>query len=265
MASVSTDRRRGINSSAAIKAPCIAASTGNLTLSAEQTVDGIALVAGDRCFAKDQTDTTEIGIYVVASSTWARAVDFDGTYDVVEGTIVPVSRGTVNSDTYWKISNTGTITIGTTSLTVAATTVLSSAILSDGSVRMAAHFQPVAAGTYSLGVSTGTWTSIHLSSAVNANSAAISSDVIISGALKSSGTVTASSNATITGTATLSSNATIAGTLASSGAVTLSTALIASLLTTGTAGTDPGVSGRLWVSTSTGATAGKFLLVSTGA
>ncbi len=119
MPSVTTDRRRGINSSAAIKVACIAASTVNLTLSGEQTVDAIALVAGDRCFAKDQTDATEIGIYQVGTSDWQREPDFDGSYDVVEGTMIPVSRGSANADSYWRITNTGTITIGTTSLTVA--------------------------------------------------------------------------------------------------------------------------------------------------
>src|SRR5210317_1985871 len=109
MATITTNRRRGVNASAAIKVACIAASTGNLTLSGEQTVDGIALVEDDRVFAKDQTDTTEIGIYTVSTGTWTRALDFDGSYDVVEGTIIPVSRGTANADTYWRITNTGTI------------------------------------------------------------------------------------------------------------------------------------------------------------
>ena len=118
MTSVSSGRRRGLNASTAIKSPVIAASTGNLTLSAEQTVDGIALVDGNRVFVKDQTDGTENGIYLVDTSTWAREPDWDGTGDVVEGTMVPVSRGTTNALTWWIVSNTGTITIGTTALTV---------------------------------------------------------------------------------------------------------------------------------------------------
>jgi hypothetical protein len=120
MAQVSTDRRRGINSSAAIKVACITASTANLTLSGEQTVDGIALVDGDRVLAKNQTDTTENGIYVVSTGAWSRAVDFDGSFDVVEGTLIPISRGTINGDTMWRVTNTGVITIGTTSLTFEA-------------------------------------------------------------------------------------------------------------------------------------------------
>jgi hypothetical protein len=117
MVNVTTDRRRGINASAAVKVACIAASTGNITLSGEQTVDGIALVDGDRVLIKDQTDGTENGIYNVSTGAWSRAPDFDGVIDVQEGTIVPVSRGTVGADTEYRISNTGTITIGTTNIT----------------------------------------------------------------------------------------------------------------------------------------------------
>jgi len=114
MTSVSSGRRRGLNASTAIKSPVIAASTGNLTLSAAQTVDGIALVATNRVLCKNQTDASENGIYAVNSSTWVREPDWDGIGDVVEGTMIPVSRGTTNALTWWLVTNTGTITIGTT-------------------------------------------------------------------------------------------------------------------------------------------------------
>jgi len=118
MATATSTRRRGLTGTAGNKTPCIAGSTANLTLSAEQTVDGIALVADDRVLCKDQTDGIENGIYVVATGAWQRAVDWDGAGDVVEGTMVRVNRGTTNSDTYWRISTTGTITIGTTDVTM---------------------------------------------------------------------------------------------------------------------------------------------------
>ena len=111
-----------------LKSPCIVASTANLTLSGTQTIDGIALVAGDRVLVKDQTTASENGIYAVNTSTWAREPDWDGVIpvvDVVEGTLVPVSRGTANADTIWKVTNTGAITIGTTSVTLALGTSLS--------------------------------------------------------------------------------------------------------------------------------------------
>jgi len=114
---VATDRRQGISSSIAIKVPVRATSTADLTLSGEQTVDGVALVADDRVLVKNQTTASENGIYDVNTSTWSRSPDFDGNLDVGEGTIIPVNNGTTNSDTFWRITNTGSIVIGTTSLT----------------------------------------------------------------------------------------------------------------------------------------------------
>jgi uncharacterized cupin superfamily protein len=266
---VTTNRRRGVNATAAIKVACVCATTGNITLSGEQTIDGIA-TDETRVFVKNQTDATEIGIYRSSTGTWTREPDFDGEFDVAEGTVIPVSRGTANSDTYWRITNTGTITIGTTEITVAATTVLSSAILNDGSVKMIANFLPNVDATYSVGSSTAQWTSLSLSSAMNSNSAAVSSNAVVGGTFTSSGTVTMSSNAqangTFTSVGTLSaSNALAVGDASNlSGTVTMSSDIKASLLTTSLSGTDPGVEGQLWVSTSTGATAGKVLLVSTG-
>ena len=121
MTSATSTRRRGLTGHTTIKSPVITASTvagGNITLSAEQTVDGIALVAGDRVLVKDQTDGTENGIYLVATSTWAREPDWDGVGDVVEGTMTQVNRGTINALTWWLVSNTGTITPGTTDVTL---------------------------------------------------------------------------------------------------------------------------------------------------
>jgi len=117
MATVTTDRRRGITASAAIKVACIAGSTANLTLEGEQTVDGIALVTGDRVLVKNQTSAAENGIYEVDTSSWKREPDWDGSFDVREGTIVPISRGTANSDTMFRISTTGDVIVGTTPVT----------------------------------------------------------------------------------------------------------------------------------------------------
>lgn len=80
--------------------PVKAASTGNLTLSGTQTIDGIAVVGGDRVLAKDQTTALENGIYVVAAGAWTRATDFDTTAEV-QAAVVPVSQGTVNADRFW--------------------------------------------------------------------------------------------------------------------------------------------------------------------
>lgn len=113
MSTTTIDRLNGINSGVAIKAPVRAATTANITLSAEQTVDGIALVAGDRVLVKDQTSSIDNGIYEVATSSWSRTPDFDGSNDVVTGTTVYVNSGTTNANTAWQVTTTGTILPGT--------------------------------------------------------------------------------------------------------------------------------------------------------
>lgn len=126
MTTTTTDRIAGITASVAIKAPCKAATTTNITLSGEQTIDGVACVAGDRVLVKNQSTASQNGIYVVNTSTWERAADFDGTRDVVTGTIVNIIDGTTNGDTFWTVSTTGAIIIGTTSITFTETLIASS-------------------------------------------------------------------------------------------------------------------------------------------
>lgn len=159
MTTITTDRRRGINAGAAIKVSCICATTANITLSGEQTIDGIT-TSGTRLLVKNQTDATENGIYLSGASAWTREPDFDGTYDITEGTLIPVSRGTVNAATFWRVTNTGDITIGTTSITVTAQSLAANAILSDGSVTYAADFLPAITATYDLGSKTVKWEDI---------------------------------------------------------------------------------------------------------
>lgn len=105
----------GVSTSMAVKVPCRVATTGPITLSGEQTIDGVAVVTGNRVLVKDQADDTENGIYVASTTAWSRAKDFDGNRDVTEGTLVKVNNGTVGQG-FWYVSTTGTITIGTSSI-----------------------------------------------------------------------------------------------------------------------------------------------------
>lgn len=81
----------------------IAATTGNITPSGTQTIDGVALVAGQRVLVKDQTNAADNGIYVVDAGTWPRATDMDSTTPIneINGAAVFVEEGTVNADTAW--------------------------------------------------------------------------------------------------------------------------------------------------------------------
>lgn len=128
MASTIIDRATGLSVSAALKAPCLAASSSNLTLSGEQTVDGIALTDGDRVLVNGQTLAYDNGIYLVSTSAWSRAPDMSGSDEVATGTMVAVTGGTSNSGVYW-LTTSGDITLGTTNLTFAYLTFASLASL----------------------------------------------------------------------------------------------------------------------------------------
>lgn len=120
MTSPTVDRRYGIVGGVAFKAPCRAASTGNLTLSGEQTVDTIALVDGDRVLVKNQTTTSSNGVYDVDTSAWTRALDFDGNYDVCKGTLIYVTGGTSVGKGIWTVTSSNPITIDTDAIAFAS-------------------------------------------------------------------------------------------------------------------------------------------------
>lgn len=96
-----------------------AATTANITLSGTQTVDGVALVAGDRVLVKNQTTGANNGIYLVAAGAWTRTTDADNSPsgEVTSGMTVPVEGGgTTNGGTVWLLTTANPITLGTTSL-----------------------------------------------------------------------------------------------------------------------------------------------------
>lgn len=118
MTGTTTGRRYGVNAGIAIKVPCRAGSTANVTLSGEQTIDGIDVVEDDRVLLKDQTDSIENGVWDVSSGDWRRSPDWNGIADVAEGTVVTVNEGAVNGVTSWRVNTSGTITPGTTPVSI---------------------------------------------------------------------------------------------------------------------------------------------------
>jgi hypothetical protein len=113
--SIQTDRLDGLSSSTAIKGPCKAATTANITLSGEQTIDGVSIVDGDRVLVKNQTTAADNGIYVASTGVWNRAKDFSSNRDVKQGTAVLVTGGSTNGPLWW-VTTADPIVIGTTSL-----------------------------------------------------------------------------------------------------------------------------------------------------
>lgn len=102
-----------------VKESVRATTTANITLSGAQTIDGVSLVAGDRVLVKNQTNAEDNGIYVVATSAWARADDADSDADVTSGMFTFVEEGTANADTGWVLTTDNPITVGTTELAFA--------------------------------------------------------------------------------------------------------------------------------------------------
>lgn len=116
MTATTVDRLNGVNSGVAIKVPVRVATTANITLSGLQSIDGVTVVADDRVLVKNQSTASENGIYNASSSGWVRALDFNGNRDVVAGALVQVTEGSTLAGSRWRITTTGAITIGTTSI-----------------------------------------------------------------------------------------------------------------------------------------------------
>jgi hypothetical protein len=95
----------------------VAATTGNITLSGTQTIDGVAVVAGNRVLVRAQTAGAENGIYVVAAGAWARAWDADSAAELRSATVL-VEQGTVNADKRFA-QTADSITLNTTPLVFA--------------------------------------------------------------------------------------------------------------------------------------------------
>lgn len=119
MTSVSTDRRFGINSGAAVKVPCRCATTAAITLNGLQPIDGITVAADDRVLVKNQASSIANGIYSASTGNWLRAPDFDGKFDVKSGTLVLVNGGTANGSRSWRLTTADPVTIGSSALTFA--------------------------------------------------------------------------------------------------------------------------------------------------
>lgn len=98
------------------------ATTANITiataLNADDTLDGVTLVNGDRVLVKNQTAQGENGIYVVGTSP-ARSVDANAAAELTGGTFVFVEEGTVGGDNGFVFTHDGTPSnFGTTAMPV---------------------------------------------------------------------------------------------------------------------------------------------------
>lgn len=88
----------------------------NLATGGLLTIDGVLLVADDRVLVKDQSTTSENGIYVaVDGGAWTRATDFDGTpaNEVSGGSFCFVEEGTLFQNMGFVVQASGNVTVDT--------------------------------------------------------------------------------------------------------------------------------------------------------
>jgi hypothetical protein len=104
----------GIAQGLQLKGSSRAATTANITLANEQTIDGVVLVAGDRVLVKNQTAAETNGIYVVVDGgAWTRAEDLDEPSELTAGIFTFVEEGTANGDKGFVLVSDNPIVLGT--------------------------------------------------------------------------------------------------------------------------------------------------------
>lgn len=94
--------------------PVACATTANITLSGEQTLDGV-LTSASRVLVKNQTDQTLNGPYVSAAGAWARTVDADTGAEFIRLGVF-VSGGTIQAGATYLCTRTTAPTLGVDNL-----------------------------------------------------------------------------------------------------------------------------------------------------
>jgi hypothetical protein len=98
------------------KADVLVVATTNITLTALQTIDGVAVPAGARVGVVAQTNASQNGIYIAASGAWQRSNDANVASELL-GATFGVAQGSTQADTIWRVF-TDSITIGTTNIDI---------------------------------------------------------------------------------------------------------------------------------------------------
>jgi phage-related tail fiber protein len=100
-----------------VKDAVVAATTGNITLSGLQTIDGVTLSADNRVLVKEQTVKSTNGIYLAKSGVWIRSTDADQDAEIQTGLFVFVENGTVNGSSGWVLTTPDPIDLDVDDLT----------------------------------------------------------------------------------------------------------------------------------------------------
>ena len=181
------------------KDSCRVATTANITLSGEQTIDGVTTTT-DRVLVKNQTTGSQNGIYVSAAGAWARSTDADANVEVTAGLYTLITEGTVAGGQGFVLTTDDPITVGTTALTFSQFSGVGDLVGGTGITKTgnsiavdASQTQVTAVGALNTGSITSGFGNIN-----NGSSTITTTGAVATGAL----TVTGGITATLTGTAT---------------------------------------------------------------
>ncbi|MCL1861774.1 MAG: phage tail protein, partial [Proteobacteria bacterium] len=92
------------------------ATTGAVSLSGLQAIDGVALSPGSRVLVKDQSDASSNGIYIASAGAWARATDADTSSKVTPGLFLAIEEGDAHGGSMWQLVTPAPIVLDSTAL-----------------------------------------------------------------------------------------------------------------------------------------------------
>jgi hypothetical protein len=125
-----------------------AATVENITLSGLIVLDGISLSENDRVLVKNQTISSNNGVYTVKSGSWTRSNDANSSSKVSSGMLVLVEEGSLNADTAWLLATNDPITLDTSPLSFIKFS--TGGLASTYSVLIGNGFQPTFTVTHNL-------------------------------------------------------------------------------------------------------------------
>jgi hypothetical protein len=96
------------------KAACQVGTTANISLTGLQTIDTYTTVSGDRVLVKNQTTSSQNGIYIASASAWTRSTDMD-VWSEVPGAYTVLLNGS-QANTGWVSTASQSGTIGVTAM-----------------------------------------------------------------------------------------------------------------------------------------------------
>ena len=94
------------------------AATAPITLSGLQTIDSVALLAGDTVLVTAQADARMNGVYLASATAWTRDPGADEGLDLPSGTSWFISAGTTNAGSLWRLQNSDAPAINIDALTI---------------------------------------------------------------------------------------------------------------------------------------------------